>query len=101
MIRKNLINCKLFDEKRSGKAILNDCMDHLDLQEEECPCCGNKGCLHVHAYYERTLIDFVDDFHVFFILNESGKTRLWLLRPARPGEEGKGPLDVDPYLLPL
>jgi len=60
MIRKNLINCKLIREKRSGKSIFDDYMKHLQPGAEACPYCGEQGDLHVHAYYDRTLIEFVD-----------------------------------------
>lgn len=60
MIRKNLINCKLIHEKRSGNLIFSDCMDHLRPETETCPHCGCTGCLRIHAYYGRSLIDFVD-----------------------------------------
>lgn len=60
MIRKNLINCKLICEKRSGKSIFQDCMDHLRQGTEICPCCGCRGEMHIHGYYDRSLIDFID-----------------------------------------
>lgn len=60
MIRKNLINCKLIDEKRSGKNIIDEYMKHLQPGIETCPYCGSSGELHVHAYYGRTLIEFID-----------------------------------------
>lgn len=60
MIRKNLIKCKLIREKRSGKSIFDDHMKHLQPGAEPCPYCGEQGDLHVHAYYTRTLIEFID-----------------------------------------
>lgn len=60
MIRKNLINCKLIREKRFGKTIFDEYMGHLQPGTESCPYCGSKGDLHVHAYYNRTLIEFFD-----------------------------------------
>lgn len=57
MIRKNLINCKLTREKRSGKIIFKECMARLRLGVETCPCCGCKGKMRIHAYYGRSLID--------------------------------------------
>lgn len=60
MIRKNQINCKLIREKRPGKTILKECMDSFRPEAETCPYCGCKGEMHVHAYYGRTLIDFID-----------------------------------------
>ena len=61
MIRKNLINCKLFLEKRSGRSIYSECMDHLGRQEAVCPFCGARNTLRIHSYYKRTLIDLVDN----------------------------------------
>ena len=60
MIRKNLINCKLIHEKRCGKTIFDEYMKHLQAGMETCPNCGSKGELHIHAYYGRTLIEFID-----------------------------------------
>lgn len=60
MIRKNQINCKLIREKRPGKIIFKDCMDSFRPEAETCPYCGCKGELRVHAYYGRTLIDFIE-----------------------------------------
>lgn len=60
MIRKNLINCKLIQEKRPGKAIFKDCMNTFQPESETCPYCRCKGKLHIHAYYGRTLIDFIN-----------------------------------------
>ena len=61
MIRKNLINCKLFQEKRSGATVFQECMDELNLELEICPCCGSKGSLRLYANYDRFLTDLVDD----------------------------------------
>jgi len=60
MIRKNLINCKLFREKRSGKSIFQDCTDHFRPESESCPYCGCSGKMRVHGYYDRSLIEFID-----------------------------------------
>ena len=60
MIRKNLINCKLIREKRSGKSIFQGCMDHLRPGTEVCPYCGCRGVMRVHGYYDRSLIEFID-----------------------------------------
>lgn len=60
MIRKNLINCKLIREKQPGKSHFKKCMDHLRPETETCPYCGCRGCLRVHAYYGRSLIEFID-----------------------------------------
>ena len=69
MIRKNLINCKLIDEKRSGKNIIDEYMKHLQPGIETCPYCGSSGELHVHAYYGRTLIELIDGHPVKIRLN--------------------------------
>lgn len=60
MIRKNLISCKLIREKRCGNSIFKACMGHLRPGTQVCPYCGCKGECRIHAYYGRTLIDFVD-----------------------------------------
>ena len=60
MIRKNLINCKLIREKESGKTHLRKCMDHPRPATEVCLDCGCKGSMRIHAYYNRTLIEFID-----------------------------------------
>lgn len=57
MIRKNLINCKLTREKRSGKIIFKECMARLRPGAETCPCCGCKGKMRIHAYYGRSLVE--------------------------------------------
>ena len=59
MIRKNLISCKLIREKRCGKSIFMECMDHLSPGTQVCPYCGCKGNCRIHAYYGRTLIDLI------------------------------------------
>lgn len=60
MIRKNLINCKLFQEKRSGETVFQECMNELDPGLEICPCCGSRGSLRLYASYDRFLTDLVD-----------------------------------------
>jgi len=60
MIRKNPINCKLIREKRAGKIIFQGCMDHLRPGSEVCPLCGCRGEMRVHAYYDRSRIEFID-----------------------------------------
>ena len=68
MIRKNLIDCKLFLEKRSGNSIYTECMDHLGKQATVCPCCGAENSLHIHSYYGRSLIDYVNNRPVRTVL---------------------------------
>ena len=68
MIRKNLINCKLFLEKRPIKYIYADCLSHLHVPGEVCPYCSGRDSLHVHGYYKRTLIDFVNNKPVKTVL---------------------------------
>jgi hypothetical protein len=60
MIRKNPINCKLIREKRAGKIIFQGYMDHLRPGSEVCPLCGCRGEMRVHAYYDRSRIEFID-----------------------------------------
>ena len=67
MIRKNLINCKLFHEKRSGNIIFSESVEHLRTHGAVCPHCGNSS-FHIHGYYERTVIDFVNNKPVKTVL---------------------------------
>ena len=94
MIRKNLINCKLFWEKRSANVIVRECMDNLHTHPEVCPQCGCKEDLPIHACYKRILIDLVDGRPV--------KTTLYIYRLIcrscpRPATHAILPDPIIPY----
>ena len=65
MIRKNLINCKLIRIKSSSDSLFESCMRKFIPGREVCPSCGCKGSCHVHAYYDRFIVDFVKGRPVF------------------------------------
>ncbi len=60
MIRKNTIKSKLIREKRPAKTIYDECANKFIPETEACPCCGCRGSLSVFAYYDRTVIDFIE-----------------------------------------
>lgn len=60
MIRKNLINCKLFRVKKSTKILFEACMASFRPETEICPVCHCKGNCRIHGYYERYVIDFMN-----------------------------------------
>ena len=58
MIRKNALLCKLIRIKTSSKFIFDSCMDNYQPQQEICPICKSQGNCRIHAYYNRSVIDF-------------------------------------------
>lgn len=58
MIRKNSLFCKLIRIKTSSKFIFDSYMAKFQPELETCPTCGSCGNCHVHAYYDRSVIDF-------------------------------------------
>ncbi len=68
MIRKNSLFIKLFQLKISSKSTFQDALSHFRPELETCPICGSKGNCHIHAYYDRDLIDFRDGCHVSYSL---------------------------------
>lgn len=60
MIRKNSLFCKLFKIKISSNSFFRQYMALLRPELETCPVCESSGNLHVHSYYRRNLIDFID-----------------------------------------
>ncbi|MBO6308366.1 MAG: transposase [Oribacterium sp.] len=60
MIRKNWINFNLIRIKYSTKTLLDRYMTHFCPETEVCPSCHRKGDCHIHAYYDRFVIDYVD-----------------------------------------
>ena len=59
MIRENSLFCKLIRIKTSSKALFDSFMDGFHPELQTCPCCGVKGSCSVHAYYDRSLVDFI------------------------------------------
>lgn len=47
-------------ESGAGKIIFQGCMDHLRPESEVCLLCGCRGEMRVHAYYDRSQIEFID-----------------------------------------
>lgn len=60
MIRKNALFCKLIRIKTSSKALFDSFMKGFRPELQTCPCCGAKGSCRIHAYYDRSLVDFMD-----------------------------------------
>ena len=60
MIRENSLFCKLIRIKSSSKALFDSFMGGFRPEFQTCPCCGSKGSCRIHAYYGRSLTDFVD-----------------------------------------
>ena len=58
MIRKNALLCKLIRIKTSSKFIFDSYMDNYQPQTEICPICKSQGNCRIHAYYNRSVIDF-------------------------------------------
>ena len=58
MIRKNALLCKLIRIKTSSKFIFDSCMNNYQPQTEICPICKSQGNCRIHAYYNRSVIDF-------------------------------------------
>ena len=61
MIQKNSLFIKLFKIKISSKSLFEQFMPLVKPELETCPVCGSSGKLHVHCYYKRYLIDFVNE----------------------------------------
>ena len=59
MIRENSLFCKLIRIKTSSKELFDSFMAGFRPESQTCPCCGAKGSCTVHAYYDRSLIDFI------------------------------------------
>ena len=60
MIRKNTLFCKLIRIKSSSKSLFNSFMDGFCPELQTCPCCGTKGDCQILAYYDRSLVDFIN-----------------------------------------
>ena len=90
MIRKNLINCKLIREKKSGKLLLSEYMPHFRPEQETCPYCKCKGNCRIHGYYYRRLIDFVNGrpvvarVRILRVICSCGATHAILFDPVVP-----------------
>lgn len=59
MIRENSLFCKLIRIKTSSKDLFDSFMDGFHPELQTCPCCGAKGSCTIHAYYDRSLTDFM------------------------------------------
>ncbi|WP_304429157.1 DUF6431 domain-containing protein [uncultured Acetatifactor sp.] len=59
MIRENSLFCKLIRIKSSSKALFDSFMAGFRPELQTCPCCGAKGSCRIHAYYGRSLVDFM------------------------------------------
>ena len=59
MIRENSLFCKLIRVKSSSKALFDSFMDGFRPELQTCPWCGTKGSCRIHAYYDRSLVDFM------------------------------------------
>lgn len=68
MIRKNLLLGKIKNIKTSSKILFDRYMKKFIPEKETCPICKAKGKCHVHAYYNRTITDFISGKKVTFSL---------------------------------
>ena len=59
MIRENSLFCKLIRIKTSSKYLFDSFMAGFRPELQTCPCCGVKGSCSIHAYYDRSLVDFL------------------------------------------
>ena len=59
MIRENSLFCKLVRIKSSSKILFDSFMAGFRSELQTCPCCGVKGSCRIHAYYDRSLVDFI------------------------------------------
>ena len=59
MIRENSLFCRLIRIKCSLKALFDSFMAGFRPELQTCPCCGAKGSCRIHAYYDRSLVDFM------------------------------------------
>lgn len=60
MIRESTLFCKLIRIKSSSKSLFNSFMDGFCPELQTCPCCGTKGDCQILAYYDRSLVDFIN-----------------------------------------
>ena len=66
MIRKNLLFIKMSNIKSSSKILFDRYMQKFMPERETCPVCGARGCCHIHAYYDRTVTDFISGRKITF-----------------------------------
>jgi hypothetical protein len=59
MIRKNLLFCKINRIKISSKSLFDTYIAKVKPELEVCPICGSRGNCRIHAYYGRSIIDFL------------------------------------------
>ncbi len=59
MIRENSLFCKLILIKSSSKKLFDSFLSRFRPELATCPCCGVKGSCRIHAYYGRSLTDFM------------------------------------------
>lgn len=60
MIRKSSLFVKMLFIKNSAWKMVNDSMPQVNPSLETCPECQQKQRMCVHAYYSRTIIDFIN-----------------------------------------
>lgn len=65
MIRKFSLFCKLIRIKTSSESLFSSFMKDYSLAMEECPCCHSKDNCIFHSFYERNLIDFIQETTVY------------------------------------
>lgn len=59
MIRENSLFCKLIRIRTSSKVLFDSFMAGFRPEFQTCPCCGAAGSCSIHAYYDRSLVDFI------------------------------------------
>ena len=67
MIRKRSLFVKMLKIKVSAWKLIKDSCLHIDPDQETCPECQQQG-LAIHAYYSRTVIDFINGRPVHHLL---------------------------------
>lgn len=65
MIRKNLLNCNLIQLKTLTKILFQKYMVSFHPETEVCSFCMCMGLCRIHAYYNRSVIDFFEDSTVY------------------------------------
>ena len=60
MIRKSLLFCKILNVKTSSKSLFDSYMSRFNPLLETCPICQSTGNCILHAYYSRSIADFIN-----------------------------------------
>ena len=58
----------MLNVKTSSKILFDRYMARFIPAKETCPICGSKGKCHIHAYYDRSITDFINDKRIRYSL---------------------------------